>query len=172
MKACFVCALVSAGNVLVGAPAGFAQVAGDLSIQVGECVELTLPQERYACFERQVDAALTKTDALDVHSTRSAAPTSSARQPPSAVGAVDPSGRVQKTEQTEQLVSTVAALHEVLPNQYLITLENGQTWRQMTSERYPLRIGHHVRVYSTRWGDSHRLTAEESKGYIQVERVR
>lgn len=206
MKAGLVITLVLAGNALVGSSAGFAQAAGDLSIEVGECVALTSAEERYACFERQVDAARTEeaasandADALGAQSSRSTAVPSPARELASTIDAADrpggaqeaeqtleaeqtqeteqtqqarPTQRTRQAEQTEQIVSAIAALDEVLPNRYLVTLENGQTWRQMTSQRYPLRVGRHVRVYPTRWGNSYRLTTEDSKGFIQVERVR
>jgi hypothetical protein len=69
-------------------------------------------------------------------------------------------------------VSSVKELHEVLPNAWQITLENGQVWRQTVSKRYELRAGAQVRIYSTRWGSASRLTSDTINGYIQVERVR
>jgi hypothetical protein len=71
-----------------------------------------------------------------------------------------------------ELQSTISKLKETVPGRYLITLENGQVWRQMVGERYQLRVGQNVRIYPTHWGKSFRLSAEGVKGYIQVERVR
>ena len=71
-----------------------------------------------------------------------------------------------------ELHSTISKLREYIPGRYLITLENGQAWRQMVAERYRLRVGHNVRIYPSRWGESFRLSAEGLKGFIQVERVR
>lgn len=71
-----------------------------------------------------------------------------------------------------ELHSTISKLREYIPGRYLITLENGQVWRQMVAERYRLRVGHNVRIYPSRWGKSFRLSAEGLKGFIQVERVR
>jgi hypothetical protein len=73
-----------------------------------------------------------------------------------------------------ELHSTISKLKETRPGRYLITLENGQVWRQMVAEeRYRLRVGHNVRIYPTRWAKkSFRLSAEVLKGSIQVERVR
>jgi len=59
-----------------------------------------------------------------------------------------------------------------VPNTLLITLDNGQVWRQTQPEPYPLRVGHDVRLYSTNWGGAYRLTAANLHGNIQVERVR
>ncbi|HEU4619493.1 MAG TPA: hypothetical protein VFV10_15760 [Gammaproteobacteria bacterium] len=53
----------------------------------------------------------------------------------------------------------------------MITLENGQIWRQMTPEIYPLQEGFEVKIYPTRWGNAYRLSVEELGGFIQVERV-
>jgi hypothetical protein len=73
---------------------------------------------------------------------------------------------------SEQITGTVAGLDEVRPGAYVITLENGQSWRQMSTKRYPLRVGHRVTIYPTRWGRSYRLAVEELSDFIQVERLR
>ena len=81
----------------------------------------------------------------------------------------------EKQEDEKELVelhSTVSELKEYVPNRYLITLENGQVWRQMVGGKYELRVGHNVRIYPSRWGKSFRLSVEGFKGFIQVERVR
>lgn len=73
---------------------------------------------------------------------------------------------------TNDIVSRVKELREVMPNAWQITLENGQVWRQTVSKRYGLRAGQQVRIYGTHWGSALRLSADEVNGYIQVERVR
>ena len=80
--------------------------------------------------------------------------------------------RTEAQEEPAEVVSVVRELREVVPNAYLVTLENGQVWRQTEPKQYPLRPGLKVRIYGTRWGSASRLTAEELKSYIQVERVR
>ena len=70
-----------------------------------------------------------------------------------------------------EIFATVAELRETVPNSYLITLDNGQVWRQTVPARYGLREGAEVRLYPSRWGDSYRLTNDSLRGYIQVERV-
>lgn len=179
MKICSVFMLVSAVSASVGSPARFARAAGDPSIEVGECIEIESAGERLACFDRQVDAALTEqsesTDDNIVPGVQNAPDDSPARGPTSPSRDASPARAplvAEEAGQPEQIVSRIVALDERLPNAYLITLENGQTWRQVRSERYALRVGHHVRLHPTRWGSSYRLTAEESKGFIQVERVR
>jgi hypothetical protein len=75
-------------------------------------------------------------------------------------------------ERAADIFGTVAALRERVPNTYVITLENGQVWSQVTSERYLLRVGDRVRIYPTHWGKSYRLTVADRHGFIQVQRVR
>jgi hypothetical protein len=72
-------------------------------------------------------------------------------------------------EQTE-ITAKVTELRETVPNAYLITLDNGQVWRQSQPMRYPLRTGLDVRLRPTKWG--YRLSAPELHGQIRVERVR
>lgn len=74
-------------------------------------------------------------------------------------------------EDGAELVGTVAGLEQLGPNLWVVTLEGGQQWRQMLSKRYALQVGDEVRIYSTRWGSSYRLSADRLSGYIQVERI-
>jgi hypothetical protein len=53
----------------------------------------------------------------------------------------------------------------------VITLDNGQVWRQTVPKNYGLREGIPVRIYYSRWR-AYRLTNEQLKSFIQVERVR
>jgi hypothetical protein len=71
-----------------------------------------------------------------------------------------------------EISATVAALQETVPNAFLITLDNGQVWRQVRPSAYSLRSGDKVRLYSTHWGSSYRLEADRAPGFIQVERVK
>lgn len=69
------------------------------------------------------------------------------------------------------LLATIASLDVHNYQQWLITLENGQVWRQMLSKRFNLKEGDAVRIVPSRWGTDYRLTAPHLAGYIQVERV-
>jgi hypothetical protein len=77
-----------------------------------------------------------------------------------------------RTTAPQETVGTVTALSTVLPNTWLITLDNGQVWRQTFAEQYPLRPGQRVTLRPSRWGAASRLTADGAHGFIQVERVR
>ena len=130
--------------------------AGPVSVDVSECVKLTTPEERLACFERQVAGA----------------PTS-----PAAPGAAEPSGSPAPASSGSSdanrpdIHATIVALRETVPSAFLITLDNGQVWRQTVPKPYPLREGDRVRIYFSRWR-AYRLTSEELKGFIQVDRAR
>lgn len=110
------------------------------------------------------------------------AATTSGAQPaaPVAGTATDPEASFGLAESREdrdkrnnrEMFGTIESLRELSPNRYVITLTNGQVWRQMRADLYNLRAGHQVRIYPTRWGSSYRLTVEELKGFIQVERIR
>jgi hypothetical protein len=69
-------------------------------------------------------------------------------------------------------VATVTELHETVPNAWLITLDNGQVWRQNIPQRFALKPGQRVTLHGTKWGSSFRLSADALNGFIQVERVR
>jgi hypothetical protein len=75
-------------------------------------------------------------------------------------------------EPRDELTARVVSVRETIPNNFTITLDNGQVWRQNRPEFYPLRPGHEVRIYPGKLGDSYRLTAPALRGAIQVERVR
>jgi hypothetical protein len=137
---------------------GVAQV----SVDVSDCVELTKPEDRLACFEAQVEAAR---DAPPAQRAPGAGGT--------AAGGSASSGRdaESRSETQEDIVAKVTELRETVPQAYLITLDNGQVWRQTVPEFYPLRQGSDVRIYVSRWR-AYRLTSPVLRGHIQVERVR
>jgi hypothetical protein len=71
-----------------------------------------------------------------------------------------------------EIVARVTELHETVPNAWLITLDNGQVWRQNIPQRFALKPGQRVTLRGTKWGSSYRLSAEAMNGFIQVEQVR
>ena len=74
--------------------------------------------------------------------------------------------------QENELIARVAEIKEFDRNRFLITLENGQAWEQINSKRFALAEGDEVRIYSTFWGSSYRLSSRSHKGFIQVKRIR
>jgi len=190
------------GALSVTQPA-LAQRAGDVTVEVGDCLEIEAPAERLACFERRVEEARGGRDAAPAAPPPAAAappppaatPPAPAAQAPAATPpapaarapapAADdsfgrprpqPSPSEQRGEREAQearveLTAKVTAIRETIPNQYVITLDNGQIWRQTRPEFYPLQPGHEVRIYPGRFGQ-YRLSAPFLRGWIQVERVR
>jgi len=77
----------------------------------------------------------------------------------------------QQDQRETEWVGSIAALRERIPYRYLITLDTGQVWEQALNERFPLRVGQRVRIYSTRWGSHYRLEVEGLNGFIQVDLV-
>lgn len=75
-------------------------------------------------------------------------------------------------ESPSSTTATVTAVREIEPDKLLITLDNGQIWRQNRAGRYPLRVGANVVLRPSRWGPSYRLTDPSVGGFIQVERRR
>jgi len=71
-----------------------------------------------------------------------------------------------------EIRARVAELRETVPDAFLITLDNGQVWRQTRPDSYlSLRVGQDVRIYYSRWR-AYRLDSPQMNGYLQVERVR
>jgi hypothetical protein len=188
--------------ICLGPKASGAQDApANVTIDVGDCVSLKSPDDRLACFERHVEAAKPKPDArpapapsavptpaaapqAEVAATAAApapaaAPPSAvaaapapATAPPSAAAAAAPVAGSSAPPPPPEIVATVTELRETVPNAWLITLDNGQVWRQNIPQRFALKPGQRVTLHGTKWGASYRLSADALGGFIQVERVR
>jgi hypothetical protein len=179
-------AVVAASFVLGQAVQG--QQPRDVTIDVSDCVDLEKPEERLACFEREVEAQRqpAPTPAPAPAANRAppapAVPAPAAPAPrrevipapaPSAAAAESRRARGRRAEPLPpEIVAKVTSLRETVPNTWTITLDNDQVWRQTTPQQFALRPGMDVRLYPTHWGDAYRLTVVGHKGYIQVARVR
>jgi hypothetical protein len=106
--------------------------------------------------------AVSPSVAPDVHSQTSASEPHSAGN--------SRGGERSPEQQPVEIVATVTELRPTVPNAYVITLDNGQVYRQAHPMPYPLRVGLVVRVRETNFG--YRLSAPELNGQINVERVR
>lgn len=71
-----------------------------------------------------------------------------------------------------ELVDRVAELKLVQHNQWQLTLESGQVWRQMLSRQFNLKAGQDVRIRQIGDGPNYRLSSPQLSGFIQVQRVR
>jgi hypothetical protein len=70
-----------------------------------------------------------------------------------------------------EIVGEIVELREMEPDAYMITLDNGQIWRQSQPKRYPLFVGVTVELRPSPWGPSFRLTDPNVGNFIQVRRV-
>jgi hypothetical protein len=167
------------GDVL-GSQACLAQLPEELSVDVADCIRMESAAQRFRCYENKVDDALNHPQDIAASDGDRLAPI--AEEPRAQPLNDSPSSRTEdrffseerRAERGEPIVfnSAISALRETVPDRYLITLENGQVWRQMLPKKYGLEVGQEVSIYSTRWGKSYRLTVENLGSFVQVERIR
>jgi hypothetical protein len=81
-------------------------------------------------------------------------------------------GEEDAPEIAEMMQATVTGLEVFKPDRWTITLDNGQVWRQLYTDRYNLREGDAVTISRATGRLQYRLEAERFNGFIQVERVR
>ncbi len=147
-------------------------------VDVSRCVDLAGSADRLACY----DAAAAK--ARGAASTTNAGGASgsvaaAAKATPARAGddsaatfGKTPAQVVKGADGQQELHATVAALQAAPQGgAWIITLSNGQIWRQTVPEPFNLKQGYAVRIYPSRWGSNYRLSAEQIHGFIQVERV-
>jgi len=155
---------------LIASTAAVQSVAAQIDsvvVEVGECVDLPSPEQRLACFEAQVEAARSAPPAAAA----AAAPAAASSTAPEDFGLREPEPK-EVREAPPEIHAKVVELRETVPNAFLITLDNGQVWRQTQPKYdYVLRPGSDVRIFASRWR-SFRLDSPQQRGYIQVERVR
>ena len=164
-----------------------------LTVEVGQCVDLPTPEQRLACFEAQVEAARGTVDPQDApeaaapparptpqaadtapRSTNSAAESAppAANDGPAEFGFRQRARPKQEPAGVPEIRATIAELRETVPNAFLITLDNGQVWRQTRPDPYvTLKVGYDVRINMSRFR-AYRLTSSDMRGHVQVERVR
>jgi hypothetical protein len=164
------CVAAQAICCLAHVEAALAQEPGQVTIDADRCREIASPDERLACFEKQVEDAQGRGAASPPPAT--VPPTGGGQQPIPTVdvaGLPAAGGSAEKPGQTEW-VGTITELRQREPGQYIITLDGGSVWQQRGAGRYPLRIGQRVRIEESRLGI--RLQADGVNGYIHVGRVR
>jgi hypothetical protein len=156
-----------------------AQDPGKLTVDVNDCLALEKRDERLACFDAKAEAARQRTTpqraepepAKPERAEPARAAAAETRETSRKANSNDDFGRKEPAPQSQrEIVAKVVELRERVPNAYMITLDNGQVWRQSQPMRYPLREGLEVRLRETKFG--YRLTAPELRGQIPVERVR
>lgn len=136
------------------ATTSLAVTAGAQTVDIEPCVGVVSALERLDCYDALARAAQRTPDSAAAPAPAAPAPAASA----------PPAGEIR---------SSVVRLRELQPGRLEIELANGQTWRQTSSDRYRLQVGHDVLLTRTRLGGQYfRLTAPAIRGFVQVERVR
>jgi hypothetical protein len=157
-----------------------AQQPERLMIDVGACVVLQADEERFACYEERVNLVLRQRWSMETgdrepgQTARVEETPSVSAQPQAAAptaSAVIVAERQPAVTESGDTYATITEVRETVPNRVIVTLDNGQIWRQTASASYPLRVGHLVRIYRGAMGGD-RLAVEELGGFIRVERVR
>jgi hypothetical protein len=88
------------------------------------------------------------------------------------IAAAEAQAALEDAEYTAgEIVAEVIELREMEPDAYMITLDNGQIWRQSQAKRYPLFVGATVELRPSPWGPSYRLTDPNVGNFIQVRRI-
>jgi len=179
--------------ILISAAASAADDTAEVIMDGGPCLDIVSPIERLACFEEQANAAQGRGTSIrqqnlpvvSIPRNSSQQPASEAPQEVESAG-IPPADSIEsdfglpeetindqrEKAQENELIARVAKIKELDRNRFLITLENGQTWEQMETKRFALAEGDEVRIYSTRWGSSYRLSSQSRNGFIQVQRLR
>ena len=163
-----------------------------LNVDLTECIEITSDEERFACFQQRADQAVSERPSTTgeapaemPRSARQQAPTQPA-QPATERAAARPesnseapdSRRTQRSERKrerrrrDEISATITELRETIPNQWVISLDNGQIWQMISPAKYPMRVGQAATLRSTRWGPAYRLTVSELGGQVSVRKVR
>jgi hypothetical protein len=156
--------------------------------QMERCYGITANDARLACYDALVRPAtpIAASPAPAATAPAPAAPpraeTATTAEAPLAARSEEPvttenfgqqTARIEADAEGEAaLVATVTAIDEVEPNKMLITLANGQVWRQSIGKSFLLRENDTVRIVRSPWGESFRLQKDGKPGYIQVLRQR
>jgi len=153
--------------VLTGMACARAESTEDpLRSSLRACAALTENMERLTCYDRVVQ--------------RLASDTATPPEPPTPeemFGAASPSvrgksaGDAERHQRLDRITERVAALRELADGSVLIELDNGQTWRQVGTERaLVLKKGDSVTISRAAFG-TFRL-ATPTQRYARVRRVR
>ncbi len=175
--------LISLGCCMGFSPQLFAaEPSQHVVADVTPCLGIHDKDARLACFERVSRNATAvkgeKPAAAPAPAARATSvPTARAARAGNGNGHPSPARRAQASTsrdeaQSSDIISAIASIREFEPEQYVITLANGQVWHQVVPERYLLRPGDRVRLYPTHWGTHYRLTTPRHHGFIQVERLK
>ncbi len=180
--------------ILLLALPGMAAIADPLQDELGVCRGLTDDEARLECYDAAVDRSKTSGAGSPAAATAAAAAPASAEPAPSATAAVATSAAgttnqidqedlfgkssedVQRTveaatgaERLDSLTATVTKLQKLGYDKVLITLDNGQVWKQVDASSLRLRVGDAVDIERASLG-SFMLRKQGSKRSMRVSR--
>lgn len=167
-------------SALIAAPLLAQDGNGTVEAGLRDCGQITDSAARYACYDRltatlrpaapgsaqgptrsTIPAVRPATPATDTAATSAGTPAPAATPTDAAAGG-----------DSREMTDTVAEVRQMEPGLLMVTLAGGQVWRQVNGRPYALKPGMQVRVYRGLFGGSWRITNDELKGFIQVERVK
>ncbi len=165
-------------SVLGTVPALAQENPGTVEAGLRDCGQITDSVARYACYDRltatlrpSAPGTLQGPTRSTIPAVRPAAPASetpAAASTDSAATTADAAAAGESREMTD----TVTDVRQIEPGMVMVTLSSGQVWRQVNGRAYPLKSGMQIRLYKGLFGTSWRITNDELKGFIQVERVK
>jgi hypothetical protein len=172
------CALVLV-SALMAVPALAQDNAGTVESGLRDCGQITDSVARYACYDRLTSTLRPSAPGTLQGPTRSTIPavrpTAPASDTPAVADTTAPSAPAADAAaggESREMTDTVTEVRRMEPGLVMVTLASGQVWRQVNGRAYPLKAGMQIRLYKGLFGTSWRITNDELKGFIQVERVK
>lgn len=133
---------------------------GTIQLELARCAAIADINARVACYD-----ALANTRQNQPQSAVPAVPRTQVPEEAQAKPVAD-------ARNAQTLLARVTQLREVQPGKMRITLANGQVWQQTVAKAFFIRTNDTVRIDSSGWGRSFRLTIDGHPEYIQVSRLR
>jgi hypothetical protein len=164
-----------AGLMAAAALAAVAEAAPDLQTMIGQCAAKPDGKERLACYDA-IAQRLGTGHAAATPGPAAAPPTAAVqRQPEAQFGAesLKKEARAGQPQQLDEIHGAIAKLTFSPTGRAIVTLDNGQVWRQVEgdSDRFKGKQGEKATIARAILG-SYNLTVEGRNQLIKVQRVR
>ena len=150
--------------------------AGSFEESVAACREIASATQRVSCYDAVVDSRPgNKSKAVEKEVVAVTVKTRTLPTSQSLFGQADADAKRQveeavNIEQISQIKAAVTRIDKAANNQLLLTLDNGQRWRQMDNQRTRLSVGDTVVIRKASLG-SYRLEKEAGNRKLRVRRV-
>ena len=157
--------------------------SGTVEAGLRDCGQLTDSVARYACYDRLTSTLRPSAPGSVQGPTRSTIPAvrpaapaadvpANTAAPEAATTASSSSTDTAAGGESREMTDTVVEVRQREPGMLMVTLSSGQVWRQVNGRAYALKPGMQIRLYRGLFGGSWRITNDDLKGFIQVERVK